>query len=455
MTGILALLLAAQLSVNASNFLELRLLRDGRERLINELSFDLFYDNFKAGFTFATYQPETLLEFQRRSEVLKKYIEYRSGPLTARGGYFYSTFGHGLLLYAARDEVLQMDRFVDGADLRLKFRGIKGEFLVGKPRVFEEYRLREDSLSLLQAVDLAASPLSFLKVGGSFLRASDSLRYLRSDFLAGRTELSVGPLNLYFEYAKRWGYNRMLKKKKNGAADYLSLSYSGAGLGLTFEFRDYWLFGKEYGIPPSLSKNGFYLNSAMDERGFSLKLDLGLIDGLDVNLYGSHLFSTEHFGPKSDLKELGGKADGYVGPLEYTLSLSYMNFEGAKDALGLDRRREIDPEATLILRLSDLYSISLYGRNRMRKDDDKKYSDIDAYLTFSLFSIIDLTLAGSKRTGDLEGKWGRIELFLHAGGMLDMILTYGSERGDFVCSGGICRYEPEFKGFKVKAAINF
>jgi len=50
---------------------------------------------------------------------------------------------------------------------------------------------------------------------------------------------------------------------------------------------------------------------------------------------------------------------------------------------------------------------------------------------------------------------GGIELFLHAGGMLDMILTYGSERGDFVCSGGICRYEPEFKGFKAQAVINF
>ena len=30
------------------------------------------------------------------------------------------------------------------------------------------------------------------------------------------------------------------------------------------------------------------------------------------------------------------------------------------------------------------------------------------------------------------------------------MLSYGSERGGWKCTGGVCFFEPEFEGFKVK-----
>jgi hypothetical protein len=32
----------------------------------------------------------------------------------------------------------------------------------------------------------------------------------------------------------------------------------------------------------------------------------------------------------------------------------------------------------------------------------------------------------------------------------DVMLSYGSERGGWKCTGGVCFFEPEFEGFKVK-----
>ena len=63
-----------------------------------------------------------------------------------------------------------------------------------------------------------------------------------------------------------------------------------------------------------------------------------------------------------------------------------------------------------------------------------------------------LTVFGEDTTDDTEtqDRWltGQAEIVLNDS--QDLIVSLGKERGGWKCSGGICFYEPEFEGLKVR-----
>ncbi|MDP6461556.1 MAG: DUF6029 family protein, partial [Gemmatimonadota bacterium] len=87
----------------------------------------------------------------------------------------------------------------------------------------------------------------------------------------------------------------------------------------------------------------------------------------------------------------------------------------------------------------------------------REWRDRILNLTYARSPWLTMTLSHEDTTDEEQERsdW----LFLQAEIMLDsgndVVLTAGSERGGWKCSGGVCWYEPEFQGVKVKWVSRF
>ncbi len=451
MNVLLTMIIALNLSLTSG--METRFYKDDGVRIIEETDLNAWIGNFAFGLNYSLFHPETSMAFQRRLGILKGFMETHNDNVLLRVGTAYTTFGRGLSLYAAKDDVLEMDRFVNGLYLEIS----KGAALIkgigGISKVYIDHKLQEDSTSLLIGADVTLNVIEGVQLGGSILDSRD-VNGFNTNYYSFRTDIGSGNFAFYFEFGARTGYNKTILAEKNGYADYLSVSYSTESFGAVAEFRDYWLFGKEYGIPPTLNKSGIYLNDAMDERAFALTLNFAPSDFYTMNLNLSKLYSTGYFGPKSELNEVNFQ-NQFQGESRFAeFDLNYLKITGGNVAIGVDNREEIDPQIDFGFRSAGL-EWELYFSNRKRDDDGVKYTDRDVALTLGFLEDYDVTFTLQDRSGDLTNRWSNVEFKGQIFDNFSLILTVGSMRGDFICSGGICRYEPEFDGVIVKAVIVF
>ncbi len=437
------------LNLSLSSGVETRFFRDSTVRLIEETDVNVWQENFAAGISYYLYYPENEIAFQKRIGVTKGFVEVKNDYLLLRAGSSYLSFGRGLIFQAVRDDILKMDRFVDGvyAELAKDFLDLKA--FGGVVRYYLDHKLQPDSTNLLLGMDGDLRLFEGVVLGGSALRAGE-----RTDYYAARSALEYGDFSLYFEYGIRSGYSSILQDEKQGAADYLSISYSREKFGLLFEFRDYWLFGKDYGLPPTLNKNGIYLNEAMDERGYSFSFNFNPMDEISTNISAANIYSLGYFGDKSELKEVTFQAQYQTDERFAEVDFGYLDITGGQVAIGVETRKEIDPQFEYAFSAGK-FEIEAYFRNRIREDEDVKYTDRDIALTLGFLDGYSITWTSQTRAGDLSDRWMNVEFKGQILENLNLILTVGSMRGDFVCSGGICRYEPEFDGVMLKALITF
>jgi hypothetical protein len=61
----------------------------------------------------------------------------------------------------------------------------------------------------------------------------------------------------------------------------------------------------------------------------------------------------------------------------------------------------------------------------------------------------------AKDVGEERSAWRLWEIKLHPDENQEIDILYGSRRAGFVCSGGICRQEPEFEGFRADYILRF
>ncbi len=442
-------ILIVSLNLSLSSGIETRFFRDSSVRMIEETDINVWQDNFAAGISYYLYYPENEIAFQQRIGVVKGFVEVKNSDLLLRAGSSYLSFGRGLIFQATRDDVLKMDRFVDGLYLEMDKDFLNLKAFGGVSRYYLDHKLQPDSTTLLLGVDGDLRLREGVLIGGSALKTGGNTNYF-----AARTTAEFGDLSAYFEYGIRTGFSTILQKEKQGSADYFALAYSREKFGLLFEFRDYWLFGKDYGLPPTLNKNGIYLNEAMDERGFSVSLNFNPVDEITGNLSASKIYSLGYFGDSSDLKETVLQVQYQTEDRFAEMDLGYLEISGGQVAIGVDNRKEIDPQFEYAFSTGK-FEFEAYLRNRIRDDNGVKYTDRDVAFTVGFMDGYSVTLTSQKRTGDLSDSWMNVEFKGQILENLNLILTVGSMRGDFVCSGGICRYEPEFDGVMLKATITF
>ena len=82
-----------------------------------------------------------------------------------------------------------------------------------------------------------------------------------------------------------------------------------------------------------------------------------------------------------------------------------------------------------------------------------QFNEIRTELSWVPFGFINLygqMEVSDKRLPEYENqqRWGRAGATINIGQAQKLDMSIGQNKGGLVCSGGYCRYEPPFKGFK-------
>ncbi|MBD3347780.1 MAG: hypothetical protein GF400_01130 [Candidatus Eisenbacteria bacterium] len=402
------------------------------------------------------------------ADLKHRYAAYYGDRFEARVGHFLSTFGHGLTLRSYEDVELEYDTMLDGFLGRydagaVSLTGLAGtvdEDLLGVRH--REHRVRGARVSV---------PVGgWLEVAGSAVERASTVRdeeieipdaqALFEDGVTGaEVSLWLGPVTLAGEYASRSGENPVTESAMTGYAAYASGTVALGPLTLFGEFKDYESFSHHLVNPPTCVRDHVYMlmNRATyeidldDERGFLVEGTVPLGDPLLLS--GGASEARDHEGDLAHW-EIFGTAEHYAWDAvsgavawswsrEYELGVFTEHLTGAADfylTTGEGNLVELTVEA-----------------QRTEEPGGFSHSDYLGAWTFYPGSDVTLSCVLEATDDDSEKRdvWFMTEVRTLLMDDLEVSFSMGTERGGKKCSGGVCYFEPEFEGARVRLSKYF
>lgn len=418
-----------------------------RTSFLNRLYFDYLWGDFRIGGRFRI--DESLRKDSIIGEVLsQRYLEYTKGPFSFWIGNFYETFGQGLTLSLFEEEALNIDRNMDGIKGGIDLDKLNLKALGGRPR--NKSGKRED---LLYGLETSLSPFSYLRTQASYLRFDATNTPEDPSFglpieewidLTGKT--TIGPFDVTTDYAKgyKWGeydssYGWVGVEQTPCYGLYLSLNLALSGLGINLGYKDYKNLDSRFNSPPPLSHSQRSLNEGKDERGFQIESQFTPKQGISFNIGYSNAWAKSS--PDS-LSEI------YIG--SELLWKDRLILSPSYDILRFTKGEEITPYLGIVWYLTSTSTFEIEIEHK-----EKGYRDDRLTLTYSYSGLLfggiyeNTTDPLASQTNWLSGyckiDWGNYNLEL----------SYGAKQKHLQCIGGICYYEPSFKGAKVVLTLRF
>jgi hypothetical protein len=465
-------------SVVGSNRLEYWFLRETKEEVLDD-RFDLclYYRDFVAGFRYQVVEPSNVSFYERREGFYRRYVEYDGEGFGVRAGNYYAMFGRGLAFRAYEDDVVFLDRDMDGVKLRGSTKWADLVAISGRPRNTEfsqlTYSIVNDTTDQVKGGDLVFHPLPFVAAGASYvlLTAKDlfnPLVFRKTEVYAANGGLSIDNFDLYGEIAKKWGWDALLLGQGTGYGLYGAASISLPGYGLTLQFADYDSIGigdfaYRYNNPPILNRYGQSINRGLDERGYQLEGYISPVERVNLNISYSDLnTSDDTLSFKEAFAELKYDLPGLADlRAEYDRTEQHGMTSGAADW------KEDVPVVEGTFYVTPVHSVGAgyeyrtvrYVSGADTLGGEMSFADQRIHLSYTFAPYGTITLSGETRDRDVEYEPGRewrsvqIDWDVTQDHRLTVIL--GSEKGGFVCSGGVCRYDPPFDGVKALLTSRF
>lgn len=441
--------------------------RTNNEILENWLDVDLYFDTFTAGLRLELYQPkDPTLQFPGsepvEEDITFRYFEYRRDNIEARIGNYYAMFGRGLVLRSYEDRNIRIDNNLEGVKFGFSHDKLSGVVLSGRPE-----GPSGDRTDLLHGADLSLRPMERVLLGGSYV--SNSPRQgQKAEITAGRLELSLTTedvvWDLYSEYGER--------TNPQGTGAYLSSSVTTAGFGLSFEYKYYDTFffqtGDDFVIynnPPALVREHAYtlLNrhpyvlNANDEVGIQIEGTFSPTS--QTSLVANYSLTKDNdgsvWGDGETLFE-----EGY-GEIEHHFNDDFYSI-GALSASEQGSETYLTPVFESTYALDPVNSLRFVFQHQHSKSptsgefDDQMYSIEFAHSPKYTLSLVGEWTNMSERQKELKKvqKTNNLWLFgqidVNISPNHDLSIMYGSRQAGFICTSGVCRFEPEFEGLEVK-----
>jgi hypothetical protein len=438
---------------------------DHEETLENWLDITYRLDLLTTGLRFEAFQPSK--SGQRKEEISFIYFAVEKDGIMLRGGDYYAIFGRGMTLRSYEDRDLRVDNKLTGINLHGRYKGFEATLLGGRPP-----RKDRDNADELRGLDLSLQPAGGLIFGGSYVTLEGPGVVGRgTEITSIRAETYRGPLSFYGELARR--------SRGRGYGLYLSSSLAVSGFAVTTEFKDYDRIsmrtsdGLEYNTPPALTREHLYslfrrhphTLDSNDETGLQIEANLSPLEQTSVLINYSYTASHQNGSIGTDEPELLG---GWERPLFREAYLEISQEIGERASLIAAAGKTVAPEVigqtgavdlTLYLDPVNTLRIELQGQHT---EEHGEYDDHMLTLEFTHAPRIVLSLVGERTNkSDLQKLPGEASNWLFA--QLDYQLTenhdatlfIGSRQGGFICTGGRCRWEPEFEGVELKLLSNF
>ncbi len=463
-------------------------IEDELEIFENWLNLDYRRGIFSAGFRFEVFQPNDPNPSINRgkikyADIAYKYITAEIGNpregASITVGNFYALFGRGMILKSYEDRNIRVDNNLLGVKVVGRYADFKLEALTGMPE-----NAAAERNDILHAVDLEYKGLRNLRFGGSFASNDPGDNNTEKTMLASaRVQPSLWNFDGYFEYGLKknervretiFDNNRDI----TGRGFYGNLNFFLGSLGVTSEYKYYDNFGFEtndrtvsYNTPPSVRKDYTYtlLNrhpSALDpnnEKGFQVELNYSLDIATD--------FVAAYSQTKTlDQSSFYQKVIGSSLPIRSQLEEFY--FRASHDwsdnfktiaAFGYNKElssntENVTPIIELKYYLDDIntFRLVLEHQSTSNNTTDEKYYDDVVLLEFLRSPKLTLTFVSEMQTREPDAGrvirkfWNFFQIGYLFGEHTDVSLLFGSRQAGNICIGGVCRYEPEFRGVELK-----
>jgi hypothetical protein len=393
------------------------------------------------------------------AEIKHRFAEIAHGDLYARAGHFVSTFGHGLALRSYEDVDLEYDTLLDG---------LLAEYSAGSATITalagtaEEVREGLDDFDhTVRAVRVSVPVSEWATVAGSSVErtateitdAPGQPERLEDGVHGAELEAWLGALTLAAEYAAREGERG---DDLDGHALYASGTLDLGRLTIFGEVKDYDNFGHYLVNPPTCVREHLWtlMNRATHEveltGEFGFLAEGSLLVGEGLYLTGG---ASEARRQDKNLAhwEIFGSAEQAFGTTAVRLggswSREYEDVEFTKFTEHLIGAADVDIE----LGSGDMAEVGLEGQ-RVEDASGEIYNDYLGSVTFYPGSDFTFTTFVEKSTYRFAPKevWLIVEVKKLFPNDLEIGVSLGSERGGKKCSGGVCYFEPEFEGARVR-----
>lgn len=435
------------------------------DRSILEDWADLNYqiNKFKAGIRYEVNHPPDPFIFDRDSLVDEyaltfRYAQMRYKRMQITVGNYYEMFGRGLTLRTYEDRNLRVDNNLDGVKFGYKGKKFRAKAIAGKMR--DKYNRRKE---ILYGADGEFKPLSGLTVGGSYLM-QDGGSSQQDALLAIRGNYSRDWYDFYTEVVQPDWHNK--------TSVYAALNLSFEKISITMEYKDYDSlsfknkYDTEYNTAPSLSREHTFslLNrhphalNQDNEKGYQFEATITPWERLEVLLNHSQTFSQQkqrlfsewyaqvHMDFEQDFELYGGIA--------WNEDLSTQNLTPLIDgSFDISKRDQIHvsyqhQHTTNTLRIKNVY--------KSEYDNDLILLEYSRSPWLSAAIVVEWTNEDQlPNWSGGQNKWFYGQLNFNIWQNQRLSLLYGSRKEGFVCVGGVCRYEPEFKGFELQLTNRF
>jgi len=472
-----------------SNHLEYSWATDTKNEILeNWLNLDYNYSAFTAGIRFDVFQPNDPNPAINRgrvqyADIAFKYIRadvgnVREGASLTVGNY-YGLFGRGLILKSYEDRTIRVDNNLLGLKLIGRYGGFQLTALTGQGE-----NLQAKRTETIHAADLEYKGFKHVRAGLTFAsNQPDALGIARTRLLAARLEPSLGNLDLYTEYGIK--QNNDTKESTFhgsesivGRAFYGSLNFFYNRFSVAGEYRLYdnyaFTSGDQtvvYNNPPAVRRDYSYilLNrhpvplDANNERGYQVELNYGLGEEtsllasysetktLDMSSYYQRIVGSTN-PTRLQLREAFGKA---YHPWDQSLTTTFA-FGYSEE--GVTATKSVTPILEAVYTLDEINSLRLIGEHQhvTVRTTGERYFDNVITLEYQRSPGLALSIVGEMQTheptaGSIEREFwflgqATFEISTHT----DASVVIGSRQAGNFCIGGVCRYEPAFKGIELK-----
>ena len=432
----------------------------GRQIVENWTDMSYQRDFFQLGMRYEINRPPDPFIFPRDSllenfELTYRYAEFYYKDFTATVGNFYTMFGRGMVLRTYEDRNLRVDNNLEGikAEHTTAFCSIQA--LAGKMR--DKYNRRHE---FVYGLDVEATPVSSLSVGASFLQQENN-----------PTARSISALRL--NYFWDWGdlYAEVAKPEQSERwSHYYSANGFIGNFTLTLEYKNYQRLGfknryaADYNAAPSLTREHSFtmLNrhphalNMDDEKGWQVEVTWSPIPTWDVTANRCQTLSQAG---QRIFEEVYLESHNFwlQEKMESRLAAAW-TFDFATNTENITTI--IDPQISLSAR----HQLHLSWQHQHTKNlfDKSEFDSELLQIEFSHSPYGSIALVGEYTNKnqlinvDMERHtWLYGQVTLNLWQNQELQLLYGSRQEGFVCVGGICRYEPEFRGFEVRMVNRF
>ena len=455
--------------------------------LENWLNLDYFQGIFSAGLRLDVFEPNDpdpsiSRGKEKYAEIDYKYIQASIGDkkegIEIIGGNYYTLFGRGMVLKSYEDRAIRVDNNLLGVKVTGKYSGF---YLTGLSGMAAN--INNERRDILHAADLEYRNWKPLKIGATIasnLPPSDD--QARTTMASVRILPSFWNIDMYAEYTAKFNED-ILENELDGSGSivgeglYGNINFYFGSLSLLGEYKYYdnFAFYSQdgtifYNTPPSVRMEYTYILpnrhpsplDANNETGFQI---VGGYD-LDDDTYLTAGYSITKTLPSSSYYQRVNQTSlPVVTQLEELYLTGQHDWEDFTLIAAFAYNQELvtnSKNITPILEgryyfgeVNTLKLILEHQHVTENSTTEEYYTDVVTleYLrspNFSIALVTEMQTTEPEPDNIIRKFYTFIQSTYKIGGYADISLLIGSRQAGNICIGGVCRYEPEFKGVELK-----